>query len=143
MRWKASKTFFTLHTSVMFGYFTIGMCLYVSSVIFFFLNDNFKSRKKNVLLPEAGSGGFSRLPSGGISPQVPSVARRNQEGAGRTNLGSSCDLEEGTPCLSFLSSAQAAGQLCQVCSLLPEPIPRLPCPASVGCGSPCLLFSRP
>ena len=51
--------FFTLDTSVM--WFTKGMYLHVSSVIFFY--DNFKTKRKNILLPETGSGGYLRLSS--------------------------------------------------------------------------------
>lgn len=110
----------------------------MSILCFLFFLIILKSRKENVLLPEAGSGGFSRLPSLGISPQVLSIASQNQEGTGPSNLGSSYDLEEGTPCLSFLFSAQAAGQLCRVCLLPLEPIPGYPAQSLLATVHPAL-----
>ena len=108
------------------------------SVLWLFLNDNFKKRKKDVFLLEAGSSGFSRLPSIGVSPQVVFITSQFQEGAGRSNPGPSHDLEEGTLRLSYLSSAQAAGQIRQSCLLPPEPIPRLPCRPLLAAGCPVL-----
>lgn len=106
-----------------------------------FFKDNFKSRKKNdVIFPEAGSGGLSRLPGIVISPRVFFIASQSQDGASRSNLGSSLDLEEGAPCLSFLLLCPGSwSDLSDAsCLLPPEPIPGLPCPASAGRSLPCL-----
>lgn len=113
-----------------------------------FFNDNLRTREMNeMILPVAGSGGFSRLPSVGTAPRCSSLPLRTGPGLAGAIVDPHVTWRKHPSC----SSAQAAGQTWQMlaacCHQSPplgypaQPLLAAVCPALYISGLDCMAAS--